>query len=704
MLENSDVRSSLSLGGWSLLAIGTVTLALLPARAQESPRASPSKPSAAAKDASAGNPRPASDSGKTDTKPAAQAGKYYVAGSVFDEETRQPIADADLRFVVAGERDPEKRIRRVSTDSQGHFRLEVPLGSIQLWFPELKPGYWVEPKISITALATSADKPVAMLDIPAKRAPAWPVRVVVENGIPENARPLVSVREVEDDATRTKLLNGEPVSFMELTNDALSRLDSNGRGAFTQCGKSGKLWIAVNGDSAGEVKGLTTELLVDPAFDITKVKTATPMAGTDKVELIDENGAKATIGKAEVTLTNGRPLLTFHLERSKFSVQEFIGRIVDAAGQPIPDVRVGTAVGESGAGSGEWPHVAKTDREGRFRLRVRLPEFDRDLELSLILNKDGYASFDSREFPLPKKPVEAIDLGKFTMQVGYSLPIRVVDNRDRPLAGAVVEPSSDYALRRLQIRTDAEGRGVLQNLPAGRVQVRIAHADQGDHQHVIVSRVEAENTETRLRIKPAANPPAASAKPPEPIAVGKAAPELVIEEWTDGKPRRLADYRGRVVVLDFWGTWCGSCITSIPVMQELADKYEPRGVIFLAIHTADGELDSIKKLNKVYAWKTVTGIDHGTAIDDGASSKLYGVHGYPTVIVIDAEGKIAYNSGIEPKDIDEFMKDMQQLAESLQIPWPLSEKSEEESVSQMKKLNAAMFSREIDKAIAAARK
>ena len=139
-------------------------------------------------------------------------------------------------------------------------------------------------------------------------------------------------------------------------------------------------------------------------------------------------------------------------------------------------------------------------------------------------------------------------------------------------------------------------------------------------------------------------------------------------------------------------------------MQELADKYEPRGVVFLAIHTADGELDQINKLKKVKAWKTVTGIDRGTAINDGASCQRYGVHGYPSIIVIDGAGKIAYNSDIQPEDIDEAMKDMQKLAESLKIPWPLADEPVEEAISQMNKLIVAMHSREIEKAIAAGRK
>jgi thiol-disulfide isomerase/thioredoxin len=547
----------------------------------------------------------------------------------------------------------------------------------------------------MTPLATSADKPVATLDIAAKRGTAWPVRVVVENGIPENVQVVVSAMEVEDDAIRKKVVNREGVSFQVSPNQAISHLDKDGRGALTQCGKSGKLVVGavVTGSIQLEVSGLATEFVVDPGFDLTKVKSVTAISGTDKFEMIDGNGAKATIGKAEVSLTNGRPLITFHLRRNKHSIQEFTGLVADSSGSPISDVRVGTAIGFA-TGSSEWPTVANTDGDGRFRLQVPLPDSGEKIHLKLILNKDGYAGYDSREFPLPKQPGKAVDLGKFPLQVGHSLPVLVVDARDVPLSGVVIEPQSDYALRRQAIRTDAHGRGVLKNLPDGLLQAQITHQDRNERCQLIVSAVDAENTEAKLRIKAATPLPTANTKSPEPIEIGQTAPELVIEAWTDGKQHRLADYRGRIVVLDFWGTWCSPCVASIPVMQELADRYEARGVVFLGIHTPDGELDQINKLKKIKGWKTATGVDRGTTISDGASSQSYGVRGYPSIIVIDTEGKIAFNSGIQPKDIDAFMKEMQQLAESLQIPWPLPEKVDEESISLMNRLTAAKLSQQ----------
>ncbi len=705
MIADSATRTRVSAGGWSLLLLVAASSLLLPARAQEqrqSKRQTPAK-SGGAKDNS---PSAAQQPDQSDTPIA--PGKYYVVGTVVEQESKQPIVGAGLRFLIDGEPNPDKKLVRAATDEKGRFRVDVPIGNLRVWFPELKAGYWLDPADNTRALATSVDEPVATLELTAKRGPAWPVQVTVDGGIPENTQLQISVHEVEDDAVRAKWLKGEPVSFMKPLVSAMFSLDHDGHGAFTQCGTSGKIFVSVSGNSAdgGDFKlgQITTELVVDPTFDMTKVKTVNPVPGTEKVELIDERGAKATISKAQVAVTNGLPLLTFQLPRIKLEIQEFVGRVVDAAGKPIADVRVGMAAGVKGSGSAECPETGMTDAEGKFQLKVPLFETNQDIDLTFSFNKDGFACLDSQYFPFPKKPVEAMDIGKFTLNAARWLPIRVVDQDDRPVAGVVVEPTDSYAARRMAIRTDAEGRGILKNLPVGRASVMLMYPGLNESRKLVVSSLQADNTETNLRLKTAVVLSAVAAKPREPIDIGQAAPEWEIETWTDGKPHTLADYRGRVVVLDFWGIWCGGCIQNIPMMQELAEKYESKGVAFLGIHTPDGDLEQIGKLKKEMGWKTETGIDRGSSVSDGASAARYGVRGYSSIIVIDPEGKVAFNSGHEPKDKDAFMKEMQQLTESLQIPWPLPEGDSDEALSSMNRIFRAMFSREIDKVLAAEKK
>lgn len=715
-LASDDVKSTVSRGGWMLLVIGVAATMLMPIRAAERPQGIGDSRLSAPEEirqlaladepqAPRIDPNRAEPVAKTD-QPA--AGKYFVEGRVFDEQTREPIAGAELQFLVAAEIDPEKRQRLVSTDEQGRFRCEVPIGVVRLWNPQLKPGYWLEPDLAMKTLATSVEKPVATLEIPAKRGPAWPVRVIIDGGLAENPPRIVALYEVEDDEMRAKVLKGEPVSFQKQMNLTMVRLDPVGRGAFTQCGPSGKLWISVGSWGSPLVKGINTEAVIDPAFDNTKVRSATPIAGSDRVELVDEGGKRAIFRNAEVTLSEGRPLVTYRLQVNTAGTQEFAGRIVDAQGAALADVRIGSAVGTRG-GSSEWIGVANTDAEGWFLLRIPLVESPEEQQLTLVITKDGYAAFDSPSISVPRRAGAAIDTGRFVMQKGRSLPIRIIDERGRPVAGAVVEPGSEYALRRMVIRTDAEGRGTLRNLPVGVLSVLVSHADRNESLHIVVSADDAANKETTLRAKaPPATPAPANAAPaterPAPIAVGKIAPEFDIDRWTDGGKRKLADYRGKVVVLDFWGVWCSSCIYSIPTMQSLADKYETKGVVFLGIHTPDGDLEQIDRLKKTKGWSHTSGIDRGQEINDGATALRYGVNGFPTVVVVDVAGKIAFNSGLQD-DPAQFMKEMQDIAAELKIPFPSPDKEpDDQAIANLGRLMEVMFAREIEKALTAGKK
>jgi len=86
----------------------------------------------------------------------------------------------------------------------------------------------------------------------------------------------------------------------------------------------------------------------------------------------------------------------------------------------------------------------------------------------------------------------------------------------------------------------------------------------------------------------------------------------------------------------------------------------------------------------------------------GATVKAFAVHGFPTVMVIDREGKIAFNNHDLPEDEKEAMKFIEKLVKELGFPWPIDEVgTREEAISRMAKINVALHSREIDRALAA---
>src|SRR5262245_45304727 len=64
---------------------------------------------------------------------------------------------------------------------------------------------------------------------------------------------------------------------------------------------------------------------------------------------------------------------------------------------------------------------------------------------------------------------------------------------------------------------------------------------------------------------------------------GKTAPPLTVTNWINSKPLKLADLKGKVVVLEFWGTWCTTCLSLVPHHNELAKKYADKGLVFIGV-------------------------------------------------------------------------------------------------------------------------
>ncbi len=129
-----------------------------------------------------------------------------------------------------------------------------------------------------------------------------------------------------------------------------------------------------------------------------------------------------------------------------------------------------------------------------------------------------------------------------------------------------------------------------------------------------------------------------------PVMPGEIAPEWKVTAWTDGESRKLADYRGQVVVIDFWGTWCNPCRQLVPVLKRLQEKYAAKGVVFLAIHTAGTEMRAVKKDLEEEDWSIPTGLDRGESIESGETVSRFGVIGYPTIVVVGRDGRVVFNS------------------------------------------------------------
>jgi len=152
------------------------------------------------------------------------------------------------------------------------------------------------------------------------------------------------------------------------------------------------------------------------------------------------------------------------------------------------------------------------------------------------------------------------------------------------------------------------------------------------------------------------SPPAVAQDGPGLLPNGAAAPDFVSIDAA-GKDVRLSDFPGKVVVLDFWATWCGPCIQSLPHVQDVAKAHKDAGVVVLAVCTSDtrAKFDAWVKDNAAKypdVVFTCDPFDRGSKrFDDRASSKLYRVSGLPTKFVIGKDGRVAM--GIVGSDDDD---------------------------------------------------
>ena len=115
--------------------------------------------------------------------------------------------------------------------------------------------------------------------------------------------------------------------------------------------------------------------------------------------------------------------------------------------------------------------------------------------------------------------------------------------------------------------------------------------------------------------------------------VGKASPEIEAQYWINSDALTLKGLQGKVVVVEFWATWCPPCRASIPHLIGLSKKYADKGVVFIGL--TDEPKDKVEPFAK--EMKMTYAIGGGSP-----TGKAYGVTGVPTAFIVDTGGTIAW--------------------------------------------------------------
>jgi len=132
-----------------------------------------------------------------------------------------------------------------------------------------------------------------------------------------------------------------------------------------------------------------------------------------------------------------------------------------------------------------------------------------------------------------------------------------------------------------------------------------------------------------------------AAPPPALLKAGTAAPKFVAEKWGGGD-LKLADYQGKVVILDFWATWCGPCQKSMPHIEKVNKALKGQDVAVLGVcvwDDRDAYKDWVPKNQDKYTFQFA--FDPAGRGANNIAAKLFNVNGIPTTYIIDKNGNVA---------------------------------------------------------------
>ena len=134
--------------------------------------------------------------------------------------------------------------------------------------------------------------------------------------------------------------------------------------------------------------------------------------------------------------------------------------------------------------------------------------------------------------------------------------------------------------------------------------------------------------------------------------LGQPAPDFALKSST-GENLRLSEFRGDVVMINFWATWCGPCRQEMPLLDELYNRYQRVGFNLLGVNVDDDSQRAMQMVEEL-------GVDFPVLFDAGNDvSKLYDVQAMPVTVIVDRMGRVryvhnGYKPGYESKYLDQI--------------------------------------------------
>ena len=133
---------------------------------------------------------------------------------------------------------------------------------------------------------------------------------------------------------------------------------------------------------------------------------------------------------------------------------------------------------------------------------------------------------------------------------------------------------------------------------------------------------------------------------------GQAAPDFALKS-SNGENLRLSEFRGDVVMVNFWATWCGPCRQEMPLLDELYSRYQRVGFNLLGVNIDDDSRRAMQMVEEL-------GVNFPVLFDARKEvSKLYEVEAMPVTVIIDRQGTVryvhhGYKPGYEDKNLDQI--------------------------------------------------